>query len=59
MWNWSQLYEGTGGLDLISLYMEVQTDEGIQYEDCTGIKENRLKILSLFYRPYILLWDSF
>ena len=32
---------------------------GAQYEDCGIIKENRLKILSLFYESYILFWNKF
>ena len=48
--------ERNNGLDCMGIQKD---DIRVQYEDCTITKENRLKCYSLFYGPYILLWDSF
>ena len=53
VWEYKREYICSG------LYIGIQRNKRLQYEDCNRMEENRLKILSLFDRPYILLWNMF
>ena len=47
----------TGGIYWVSTVQGLCCMKGLQFGDYRVTKGDRLNILSLFYRPYILLWE--